>query len=91
MYMLDWPIRLWQIEAFETNVKTTRVTITTEGVLGGPFRINYAYGLPKKKDFIVTIGSPPQEHTAWTKPDDIVTIKKNQQIHNNTKLLKYWS
>lgn len=32
---------------------------------------------------------PPQEHTAWTKPDDIVTIKKNQQIHNNTKLLKY--
>lgn len=43
----------------------------------------------QKKDFIVTIGSPPQEHTAWTKPDDIVTIKKNQQIHNNTKLLKY--
>lgn len=37
----------------------------------------------QKKDFIVTIGSPPQEHTAWTKPDD-----KNQQIHNKTKLLK---
>lgn len=47
--------------------------------------------MAKKKDFIVTIGSPPQEHTAWTKPDDIVTIKKNQQIHNNTTLLKYWS
>lgn len=43
--------------------------------------------MAKKKDFIVTIGSPPQEHTAWTKPDDIVTIKKNQQIHNNTTLL----
>lgn len=58
-------------------------------IISLPFRINYAYGLPKKKDFIVTIGSPPQEHTAWTKHDDIVTVKKNQQIHNNTTLLKY--